>query len=120
MRYRWPTWLRITIAAALVTLLYWPFADYKWFLFDVKAYDPFTRADPVYVSAPVADVTEAVAVYTWRTCVGLPEAVFGALAAIGVFALFGRLKVRETLCRRCGRVLKNLPEPCCPSCGEHL
>ena len=120
MRRHRPTWLRIMIAVAFVTVLYWPFADYKWTLFDVQAYDPVTGADPVFVSAPVADVTAVVAVHTWRICVALPEAVFGALAAIGVFALLGRPIVHETLCRRCGRVLKSLREPVCPSCGEHL
>ncbi len=120
MRRRWPTWLRITIAVAFVTLIYWPFADHKWWLFDVQAYDPATGADPVFVSAPVADVTDAVAVHTWRICVAPPEAVFGALAAIGVFTLLGRPIVHVTLCRRCGRVLKSLREPVCPSCGEHL
>lgn len=120
MRRRRPTWLRIAIAVAFVTLLYLPFADHKWWLFDVQAYDPVTGADPVFVSAPVADVTAAVAVHIWRICVALPEAVFGALAAIGVFALLGRPIVQATLCRRCGRVLKGLREPVCPSCGEHL
>lgn len=120
MRRRRPTWLRIAIAVAVVTLCFLPFGNHKWWLIDVRAYDPVTGADPVFVSAPVADVTAAVAEHTWRICVALPEAVFGALAAIGVFALFGRPMVRVTLCRRCGRVLKGLREPVCPSCGERL
>ncbi len=117
----WPIVLRIVVSAGFVSLLFWPVADYKWTLFEVRAYDPVTGANPVYVSAPVSDVTAFVAAYTWRISVALPEAVLGSVVAIGVFSLLGRwagaVDRRETLCRRCGLVLRGLSDPSCPMCG---
>lgn len=124
MRRPWPTFARVAISVAVVAVLYLPIADHKWTIFKVKAYDPATGANPVYVVAPVGDITAPIADHTWWICVALPEAVFGAVAAIGVFALLGRWVGkdgrRETLCRRCARVLRGLRDPACPGCGEHL
>ena len=124
MRRPWPTFARVAVSVAVVTVLYLPFADYKWTIFKVKAFDPATGSHPVYVMAPVGDIIAPIADHTWWIFVALPEAVFGAVAAIGVFALLGLLVGkdgrRETLCRRCARVLIGLRDPACPGCGEHL
>lgn len=124
MRRRWSTTTRVAIAVLVVTLLHWPIADYKWTIFNVKGYDPVTGANPVYVVAPVGDFSASIAEHTWLCFDAVPETLVGAVAAIGVFALLGRWvgagHGRETLCRRCGQVLKGLAEPACPACGEHL
>lgn len=124
MRRPRSTSTRIAISVAIVTVLFWPIADYKWSLFKVRAYDPATGANPVYVAGPVGDITASITEHTWWICLALPEAVFGALAAIGVFILLNRFAgtshPRETLCRRCGRILRDLRDPQCPTCGEHL
>jgi hypothetical protein len=120
----WPTFVRIGISVVVVTLLFWPVADYKWTIFLVEAFDPAKGSDPVYVTGPVSDVTAAIAEYTWRLSMALPEAVFGSLAGIVVFVLLGRLfgidHPRETLCAHCGHILRGLREARCPACGEPL
>ncbi len=124
MRRPWSTATRIAVSVAFVTMLFLPIADYKWTLFSVQPYDPVTGANPVYVSAPVGDVTKPITRYTWRVSTAFPEAVVGALAGIGVFLLLGRVVgttgKRETLCRRCGHILRGLRDPECPACGQCL
>ncbi len=124
MQRPWPTSVKIVLSVALVFILFCPFADYKWTLFPIQAFDPFTGSDPVYVSGPVGDVTEVIANYTWRISLALAEAVFASIAAIGIFVGLDRFVgsglERETLCRRCGQILRGLRVPKCPACGEPL
>lgn len=46
------------------------------------------------------------------------------IAALLVFALLGQdwseSTVLETRCRRCGYILRGIPEPRCPECGERI
>jgi len=124
VRRPWPTSARIAVSVAAVTILFLPIADYKWSLLPVRPYDPVTGANPIYVSAPVGDVSAPITQYTWRVSTAFSDSVVAALAGIGMFLLLGRVvgatAPRETLCRRCGHILRELREPECPACGEHL
>lgn len=114
-----------TFLPVIVTsVLFWPMANYKWTLYPVKPFDSVTGADPVFVAAPVADATDAVSRFTWRLFAAFPEVIGGALLAIALFTLverkLGTGVRRETLCRNCKRVLRNLDRSECPACGVAL
>ncbi|HKQ48970.1 MAG TPA: hypothetical protein VJZ71_12940 [Phycisphaerae bacterium] len=120
----WPAWLRIALSAALTTLLAWPLGGYLWTLYDLKPYDPITNADPECASGPTGDWLDWMAAHTWRWSIGLPEALCAGLAAIAIYSLLthwrGPQTPVETQCRRCHAVLRALPSPRCPECGESI
>jgi uncharacterized paraquat-inducible protein A len=62
--------------------------------------------------------------YIWRLAVAgtLAYTLIGLLAALTANELFAHYAPgqQETLCRRCGFVLRGISEPQCPECGERL
>ncbi len=124
MRRFWSLPMCAVVATLAAILMAWPFCSYLWTLYDVEPYDPVTGAHPVYVSAPIPAVTDFITGYMWKYSTAVPDAVFGALVGIVVFAALSRFSEsrysRETRCSRCAQVLSELSEPRCPACGEPL
>lgn len=120
----WPTWLRISLSAALTMMLAWPFGGYLWTLYDLKAFDPITNADPECASGPTGDWLRWMTDHTWQWSFGLPEALCAGLAAMTIYNLLthwcGPRTPIETQCRRCNAVLRALPSPHCTECGESI
>jgi hypothetical protein len=72
----------------------------------------------------VGELGSRITDWIWRYAIALPESVFGALGGIGLYALAAQWVVaarrRETYCRRCEHVLRDLTDPMCPQCREAL
>lgn len=49
-----------------------------------------------------------------------PLAIIGGLAYLIYLVSRNQPTDRETRCRRCGHVLRDLTEPRCPDCGEKI
>jgi hypothetical protein len=124
MRRSWPILIRAAAAVAVPVLLFWPWANFYWSVFLRRPYDPVTGVPPIYVVAPVGTAAGWIIDRIGPGSVGVVEALFGALGAIGVWAGFERIRhppvSRETRCRRCRGVLCNLVDTRCPACGEPL
>lgn len=112
------------VAAALVgALAAIPISNFHWALFDLTPYDAETGSHPQFVSAPVSETFDAVTSLTWRVCPSALEAMLASAAGLAVFVAIGGRRAClsvETRCAQCGRVLRSLGEPACPSCGARL
>jgi len=54
--------------------------------------------------------------------IALTGMLFSALA-VGIYAFLGRNRLPndgETRCRKCGYILRGIPEPRCSECGERI
>lgn len=119
-----PIWVRVVLSVIVVVLLFWPFAHYLWTVERIAAGSAATGGNPVYILIPVGGLFEWVTDLTWRFAFGLAEAVFASFAAIVIYTalmwLRGPAYPNESLCRRCGSVLRRLKRPECPTCGEPI
>jgi len=115
------TW-RVAAAALAVVLAALPVSTFNWGLFDLATYDAKT-GHPQFVSAPVSETFEAISPLTWIVCPSALEAVLAIAAGLALFVAIGGRRAClsvETRCPECDRVLRNLSEPACPSCGTRL
>ncbi len=92
------------MVTALVTLCTYPYVT-AWIL------EPLARRGPGPLSSS-----------TYATLAQVPTiailALPGLLAAVLIVAQ--RHRDPETRCRNCGYILRGIPEPRCPECGERI
>ena len=112
---------RVTIAAIFTELVVWLCTIGSWVSIYISAGEAM-NADGVFLRDELINFSDLVIENLWTASVTLPFFVL----PIAVYALLTRaygpqkMLEQETLCRKCGYILKGITEPICSECGEKI
>jgi hypothetical protein len=124
MGRRLSTPVRAALALLASVFLLWPLSSFYWCSVQIVAPTP-EAPDPTTISSPISRVSLALlGSLGYDDTSALFQGAAASLAAIGFYCLISRVSEqslpRETFCRKCRAILRNLETPQCPRCGEPI